>query len=372
MWLARTSRDPGESGRSSQPPHPRSRMMARLRCYPTGGSLTALSLLVAVAACGSTDENGVAAVAACDFTSAVNPQSELREFRDCPHGPVIVVLPPGQFLMGAPEGEESAARNPDRPEWTERAEKPQVEVEIAHPFAIGKYEVTFAEWDRCVEAGGCTYRPEERARNSPWWNPTRKWSRGDRPVIHIARADAEQYIDWLSEATGQSYRLPSEAEWEYAARAGTTTARYWGDGLGKGMAVCDGCGSEWDNRSTAPVGSFAPNPFGLHNMFGNVTEWVADCWHENHEGNPGDGSARIESSPWWKEGECERPVQRGGAWSHYPWTIRAAARGFWRPGPWTDRDDSYGFRVVRVIGVIDEARTSLRGDSSIHPQRPNS
>lgn len=259
----------------------------------------------------------------------------------------MVELQPGSFLMGAPDGEAPASLDPLRPKWTEGAEKPQVAVEIPYPFAIGKYEVTFAEWDRCIEEGGCTYRPDERARPSRWWTPPGRWSRGNRPVIHISRADAEQYTYWLSQATGQRYRLPSEAEWEYAARAGTTTAYYWGDELGKGMAVCDGCGSKWDGRSTAPVGSFAPNPFGLYDMLGNVSEWVADCWVENHEGSPADGSARIEDSPWWNAGECERPVKRGGAWDTYPWAIRAAARSYWRPGPWTDREYSYGFRVVR-------------------------
>jgi formylglycine-generating enzyme required for sulfatase activity len=265
-------------------------------------------------------------------------QFGLREFRDCPECPVMVELPPGRFLMGSPDGEEPAALNPDRPEWTERAEKPQIEVEIAYRLAVGKYEVTFAEWDRCVQAGGCTYEPEDKA-----------WGRGDRPVINVSRTDAQQYIEWLSEVTGQRYRLPSEAEWEYAARAGTTSARYWGDELGHGMTVCDGCGSRWENRSTAPVGSFPPNPFGLHDMLGNVEEWVADCWTDTHEGAPADGSARAEDSPWWKDGKCERPVQKGGAWSYYPWTVRSATRSYFWPGPWTDRNDSYGFRVVRSM-----------------------
>jgi formylglycine-generating enzyme required for sulfatase activity len=319
----------------------------------SAGRLAALVLLAASTACGPTNEAGPTAVAVCDSTSKVDQRSGLREFRDCPNGPVMVVLPPGQFLMGSPAGEEPAALNPDRPEWTELAEQPQVEVEIADSFAIGKYEITFAEWDRCVEAGGCTYRPDDEG-----------WGRRDRPVVNIARMDAEEYIAWLSEVTGHQYRLPSEAEWEYAARAGTTTARYWGNELGRGMAVCDGCGSEWDKRSTAPIGSFAPNPFGLHDMLGNVEEWVADCWVETHAAAPRDGSARVEDSPWWSGGECERPVQRGGAWSYYPWTVRAAARSFWRPGPWTDREDRYGFRLVRMITPVGEARASTSASAS--------
>jgi formylglycine-generating enzyme required for sulfatase activity len=258
----------------------------------------------------------------------------------------MVQLPPGRFLMGRPEGEEPASRNPNRPEWTELAEGPQVEVEIGYPLAAGKYEVTFAEWDACVAAGGCTHVPDDAG-----------WGRGDRPVINVNRGDAEEYIRWLRQITGQPYRLPSEAEWEYAARGGTTTARYWGDQIGRGMAVCDRCGSKWDKRSTAPVGSFPPNPFGLHDMLGNVGEWVADCWNKDHTGARTDGSARIEDSPWWKDGSCERPVQRGGAWGFFTWTVRAAKRGYFRYGhgpsgrPWSDRGDSYGFRVVRDVEV---------------------
>lgn len=266
----------------------------------------------------------------------------LREFRDCPGCPLMVELPPGRFLMGRPEGEEPASANPNRPEWTERAEGPQVEVEIGSSLAFGKYEVTFAEWDHCVDAGVCTHIPDDAG-----------WGRGDRPVINVSRDDAEEYIRWLRQLTGQPYRLPSEAEWEYAARGGTTTARYWGDQIGRGMAVCDRCGSKWDKRSTAPVGSFPPNPFGLHDMLGNVSEWVADCWNPDHTGARTDGSARIEDSPWWKDGSCERPVLRGGAWGFFTWTVRAAKRSYFWPccsisgEPWNPRGDSRGFRVVR-------------------------
>ena len=260
----------------------------------------------------------------------------------------MVELPPGDFLMGSPEGEAPAEEIPTRPEGIERAEKPRVEVTIGRPFAIGKYEVTFAEWDACVEAEGCEHRPEDEG-----------WGRGDRPVIHVSRTDAKRYARWLSERTGEEYRLPSEAEWEYAARAGTETARWWGDELGEGRVPCDGCGTRWDGRSTAPVGSFPANPWGLHDMLSNVEEWVADCWHGSHEGHPGDASARIESSPWWREQgwkdrrgrPCRRPVERGGAYSFYPWTIRAASRDFYRPDPnWHERkDDAQGFRLARTV-----------------------
>lgn len=280
-------------------------------------------------------------------------RDDLREFRDCPECPVMVALPAGKYLMGAPEGEAPAAEIPTRPEHTERAEKPQVEVTIERPFAIGKYEVTFDQWEACVEAGGCEYRPDDEG-----------WGRGDRPVIHVARTDAETYVDWLSRRTGEEYRLPSEAEWEYAARAGTQTARWWGDELGEGRVPCDGCGTRWDDQSTAPVGSFPANPWGLHDMLSNVSEWVADCWHESHAGHPGDASPRIDSSPWWKEEEwesrrgeqCKRPVSRGGAYSYYPWTVRSAHRYFYFPNPnWYERkSDTKGFRVARTVSAGGE------------------
>jgi formylglycine-generating enzyme required for sulfatase activity/DNA-binding beta-propeller fold protein YncE len=263
-----------------------------------------------------------------------------REFRDCAGCPVMVELPAGRFLMGAAEGEMPAARIPTMPAWKEEAAKPRVEVEVAHRLAMGKYEVTFAEWDRCLEAGGCSHRPGDAG-----------WGRDDRPVIMISRADAEEYVAWLSGQTGHAYRLPTEAEWEYAARAGTTTARWWGPHIDPAFAACDGCGTRWDKRSTAPVGSFPPNPFGLHDMLSNVSEWVADCWHDTLEGMPADGSARVESSPWWRDGRCIRPVYRGGAYPFYPWAIWAGNRGYWWPGgPWTDRDsESRGFRVARTL-----------------------
>lgn len=288
-------------------------------------------------------------------------RDDLREFRDCPECPVMVELPAGEYLMGAPEGEAPAAEIPTRPEHTERAEKPRVDVGIGRPFAIGKYEVTFDQWEACVEAGGCEYRPGDEG-----------WGRGDRPVIHVARTDAKRYVEWLSERTGEEYRLPSEAEWEYAARAGTETARWWGGELGEGRLPCDGCGTRWDDQSTAPVGSFPANPWGLHDMLSNVTEWVADCWHESHAGHPGDASPRIESSPWWREegwegrrGEqCKRPVTRGGAYAYYPWTLRAAHRSFYFPNPnWYERKSyTRGFRVARAIGERSERDREPEGD----------
>jgi formylglycine-generating enzyme required for sulfatase activity len=294
------------------------------------------------------------AAATVPITDDVDPTPGF-EFRDCPECPIMVVLPPGRFLMGSGDGE-AEDEAPENVRYVIAWEKPQVEVQIDYVFAMGKYEVTFAEWDRCVEAGGCDHRPDDRG-----------WGRGNRPVIHVNRSQAIRYTAWLSEKTGKKYRLPSEVEWEYAARAGTTTARYWGDEVGKGLAVCDGCGSRWDKRSTAPVGSFPPNAFGLHDMLGNVSEWVLDCWHPSHEGIPTDGSPRLDGSPYWQDGTCQRPIRRGAAWSSYAWAVRAASRAVVRlDGPWGPAGDyADGFRVVREIdaggrsAAGSSARTSL-------------
>ena len=276
---------------------------------------------------------------------APNPAG-LREFRDCAACPLMIELPPGRYLKGRAEGEEERtglSRDPNRPQRSRDSERPRLEVEIAYPFALGKYEVTFAEWDHCVEAGGCAYRPGDRG-----------WGRGTRPVIHVSRVDAEDYLAWLSRTTGQTYRLPSSAEWEYAARAGTTTARWWGDELGTGRAVCDGCGSRWDDLSSVPVGSFPPNPWGLHDMLSNVSEVVADCWHDNYDGHPTDGSARLQAPAGWPDGVCRRATWRGGGWSYFTWTVRAATRNggnmsFEYRNDHPRAGGGHGFRVARTV-----------------------
>ena len=240
-------------------------------------------------------------------------------FRDCPACPEMVVLPAGRFDMGSPANETGRAGD----------EGPVHRVEIARPFAMGRYEVTFAQWDLCVASGGCSHHPDDNG-----------WGRDDRPVINVSWHDAREYIVWLSSLTGRPYRLPSEAEWEYAARAGTATARPWGDGIGDGRANCDGCGGDWDGAQTAPVGRFPANGFGLHDMLGNVWEDTADCWHGDYRGAPTDGSV-------WQGGDCRRRVMRGGGWSVRPAYVRSANRH----GGYADRRDSAygGFRVARSI-----------------------
>ncbi len=181
-------------------------------------------------------------------------------------------------------------------------------------FAIGKFAVTFDEWDACVAEGGCGgYQP-----------PDNGWGRGNRPVINVSWNDAQAYIQWLSHKTGKSYRLPSEEEWEIAARAGTTTEYYWGNDVGYNNANCDGCGSEWDNRKTAPVGSFKPNAFGLYDMMGNVWQWTDTCW----------------------QGNCVKRVFCGGSWNHRPQDMRATTHNWFDT---TKRMHYLGFRLAMTL-----------------------
>ncbi len=234
--------------------------------------------------------------------------------------PEMVRIPPGKFLMGSPEN--------DTTRWDN--EGPQHEVTIAYAFEIGKYAVTFDEYDVFAKVTG---------RKLP---PDHGWGRGNRPVINVSFEDAQAYVQWLSQETGKQYRLPTEAEWEYVARAGSTTDYWWGDDIGRNNAVCDGCGSQWDNRQTAPVCSFKPNPFGVYDTAGNVWEWVQDCWHENYDNAPVDGSAWNTANG----GDCARRVVRGGSWDYDPQNLRSANRN------WNDSDKAYinlGFRIAGAL-----------------------
>jgi formylglycine-generating enzyme required for sulfatase activity len=261
---------------------------------------------------------------------ALRPGDSFRECaKDCPE---MVVVPAGEFTMGSPATEKGR--------WNEG---PQHSVAIPRPFAVSKFEVTFADWDACVAVGGCPH--ENRASDGGW-------GRGRQPVIGMSWDDAQAYVAWLSRMTGKTYRLLTETEWEYAARAGSQAAYSWGDEIGKGNANCNGCGSQWDNKRTAPVGSFAANAFGLHDMHGNVWEWVEDCEHENYNGAPKDGSAWIE------EGECGRRVLRGGSWNSYPRGLRAARRDTYRTYM---RGYQLGFRVGRTLSAGAGAITVAPG-----------
>ncbi|MBN8518420.1 MAG: SUMF1/EgtB/PvdO family nonheme iron enzyme [Candidatus Accumulibacter sp.] len=252
-----------------------------------------------------------------ETTETARPARKAGEvFRDCSDCPEMVVIPAGRFLMGSPKGESGRSND----------EGPQHEVAMAQPFAVGKYEVSFAEWDACVAAGGCRHRPDDAG-----------WGRSRRPVVNVSWEDARTYVAWLAKKTGKGYRMLSEAEWEYAARAGTTSSYPWGNEAGQGRANFQGSGSQWSGKQTAPVGSFAPNRFGLYDMIGNAWEWTQDCWNESYSGAPAEGS------PWLK-GDCGRRVVRGGSWNLQPEDARAAFRSWVVPG---DRDIILGFRLAR-------------------------
>jgi formylglycine-generating enzyme required for sulfatase activity len=243
-----------------------------------------------------------------------------------PGGPQLVVVPAGEFMMGSPPAE------PGRGTF----EDPQHRVVIQHPFAISKFDVTFEQWDACLADGGCGgYRPDDEG-----------WGRGSQPVINVSWYDAEAYVDWLSRKTGKAYRLPSEAEWEYAARAGTQTAYWWGDVASHDFAnygaddCCRGLALGVDRwEASSPVGSFSSNAFGLSDMNGNVMQYVEDCWHPNYDRAPSDGSA-------WDEEHCGMRTLRGGAWNSVPGFIRSADR-LWVLA--NARYDLMGFRVARSL-----------------------
>jgi formylglycine-generating enzyme required for sulfatase activity len=240
-------------------------------------------------------------------------------FEDLEVGPEMVVVPAGSFIMGSPESEDGRDKD----------ESPQHKVTFAKPFAVSRFLVTFNAWDACAADGGCNgYTPEDEG-----------WGRDHRPVINVSWDDANAYIDWLATRTGKPYRLLSEAEWEYAMRAGTTTAYPWGSFIGSNTANCHGCASRWDGEKTAPVGSFAANGFGLFDMAGNVYEWTQDCYHDSYNGAPADGSA-------WSSDACTLRVVRGGSWLCPPRHLRSADRSGWIPG---DRDYDVGFRVARTL-----------------------
>jgi formylglycine-generating enzyme required for sulfatase activity len=239
-------------------------------------------------------------------------------FRECAeHCPQMVVLPAATFTMGSPANEKGRSEN----------EGPQHQVTLAEPFAVAKFDVTFADWDACVSVGGCDPVSDSGM------------GRGSKPVVNVSWDDAQQYVKWFSTMTGQHYRLLSESEWEYAARAGTTTAYPWGDEIGTGNADCIGCGSQWDGKQTSPVGSFKPNSSGLYDMQGNVYQWVEDCYHDSYRDAPTDGSANT-------TGDCSRRVVRGGAWARSPNELRSAYRHW---GATNIRIDNQGFRLARTL-----------------------
>ena len=253
-------------------------------------------------------------------------------FQDAPFAPDMVVIPPGQFTMGSPPGE--VQRYED--------ESPRRMVTIPQAFAAGRCAVTFEEWDFAQMdkswgriTGVTARKPKDEG-----------WGRGNRPVINVSWEDAQAYVRWLRAKTARDYRLLSEAEWEYAARAGTTTPFWWGSSIAPDQAnyngnyVYDGGGEKGDYRQkTVPVDQFRPNPFGLYQIHGNIWEWVEDCWNRTYAGAPTDGSA-------WTAGDIRIRVLRGGSLNFAPRFLRSACRFRNRP------DFQYydvGFRLARTL-----------------------
>jgi formylglycine-generating enzyme required for sulfatase activity/outer membrane protein OmpA-like peptidoglycan-associated protein len=257
---------------------------------------------------------------ACAASSSAAGPYEARvpgeRFRDCADCPELVVVPPGEFDMGSN---------------AKPAEQPVHRVAIGKTFALGSREVTLAEWDKCVAAGGCKPLASDRDR------------RGEaRPATNLSWDDAKEFTAWLSKTTGKAYRLPTEAEWEYAARGGSTKRYWWGDDVGVGNAQCADCGNA-GSGGTAPSGSFRPNAFGLYDVAGNAAEWVEDCWNPSYRGAPTDGAA-------WTSGNCSLRVLRGGSFADGAVAVRSSARFRY------DEDVRYyanGFRVARDVIAFD-------------------
>jgi formylglycine-generating enzyme required for sulfatase activity len=260
--------------------------------------------------------------------TGVTPPMTLRDCADCPQ---MILIQPGRFQMGTSPAE--AVRLGIAP--TNRIlpwQQPQHTVTLTKSFALGATPVTREQYSRFAAEQGAAVA------GSGWEAPGFKQTTRD-PVVRVSWRQANAYVAWLTHKTGKSYRLPTEAEWEYAARGGTTTAFWWGDDAGVDHTVCDDCGSEWDGKGTAPVQSFPANPFGLFDMLGQVFQWSADCWNPNYDGAPDDGSA-------WLSGDCTLHPARGGSWNLDSRFSRAAARS-------RDGDDyegnMVGLRVARDL-----------------------
>jgi formylglycine-generating enzyme required for sulfatase activity len=253
-------------------------------------------------------------------TEALSHREQVIKF--IPQKPEMVSIPGGTFQMGSNDSGD---------------EQPVHQVTMA-AFNMGKTEITFAQWDACVAAGGCSHQPDDEG-----------WGRGDHPVINVSYNDiTQQYIPWLNQVSSENYRLPSEAEWEYAARANSTSRYHWGDtashnyaNYGQDEAEEHCCGGlargkdRWVN--TAPAGSFSPNAFGLYDMHGNVWEWTQDCWNNHYMDAPNNGQA-------WLSGICSTRVLRGGSWYVTSNIMRSANR--FRTGL-SNHDANIGFRLAQ-------------------------
>jgi formylglycine-generating enzyme required for sulfatase activity len=244
---------------------------------------------------------------------AVGPAGSVATMKDCDVCPVMVALSPRPFTMGSNSSDPS--------------ERPAHKVVLHTPFAIGKYEVTVGQWNQCVRASVCPAMPS--LGNVP----------DNLPMRDVSWDEALLYLKWLSTASGKPYRLPTEAEWEYAARGGTATRYWWGNEMKKGNSSCEGCGPPWSEERPPPAGSFPANPFGLNDMNGSVWEWVQDCWHSTYKGAPADGSA-------WVDGNCQARVIRGGSWRENGSYMLSTTRFKYDASV---RQSQNGFRVARSL-----------------------
>ena len=305
------------------------RELTAVEALATGDDAATLKELCRIFEIKADDDAIAAAVAEATGVPGIRPDRMPKTqtwnlgdtFQDCPGCPKLVVVPSGSFMMGSPENEEGRSKH----------EGPMHEVWIGYQLAVGVYPVTFDEWDACVSDGGCGgHEPEDNG-----------WGRGNHPVINVSWDDAKCYVLWLSWKTGKGYRLLSESEWEYVARAGTDTSYWWGNEIGQKRTIGDVKLTVFGNvGTTLPVGSFSENAFGLYDVHGNVTEWVEDCWNSDYDGAPTNGSA-------WMSGICDLRVLRGGSFSDYsPWSLRSAKREGCTPG---SRGDNIGFRVARTL-----------------------
>lgn len=281
-----------------------------------------------------------------------------HSFKDCADCPEMVVVPAGSFMMGSTQAEVDALVQEVGKDTAQdfehfKREMPQHRVTIAKPFAVGRFAITRGQFAAFVKAtvhetdGGCNVWSEtawKDDKSASWQSPG--FEQGDdHPAVCVNRGDATAYAAWLSKTTGQAYRLLSEAEFEYATRAGTATPFWWGPSISTAQANYDGDftyagGAKGEyRRSTVPVKSFQPNPWGLYQVHGNVSSWVEDCWNDTYANAPSDGSARTSEN-------CSRGVHRGGNWNNYPWALRAASRGWDYPD---DRIVIIGFRLARTL-----------------------
>ena len=272
------------------------------------------------------------AARAADYTNSIG-----MKFKDIPAGRfymgscLLSEANKKRKFMGLPPVDCPSGAGIDDEAWDR--ETPQHEVRIRRGFRMGVHEVTLGQFKQYIAAAG---RDDLLSDDLIIFN-----SNGDRaPVVGVSWHDAQDFIGWLNKKEGaQAYRLPSESEWEYAARAGTTTRYSWGNKIGRNRANCAGCGSEWGSKRPAPVGSFEPNAFGLYDMHGNVEEWVEDCWHDSYDDAPTDGRP-------WTGGDCDSRVMRGGSWYIFPRLLRSANRIRVTP---SGRYPNGGFRLVQDL-----------------------